>query len=77
MTKHGGARPATREDDGRHNNGGHPTKGGRKGWRVWAKLGETEFLFDAGRRNEAEAVAAFAKQIGYTVRIEKAGAIIL
>lgn len=70
MTTHGGARPKTRSDDAR---GGARQGAGRKRqtWRVWAKLGETEFLFDTGRRNEAEAVAAFAKQVGYEVRIEK------
>lgn len=75
-TTHGGARPKSRPDDAR---GGARQGAGRKRqtWRVWAKLGETEFMFDAGLRNEAEAIKAFAEMVGYEVRIEKAGAIIL
>jgi hypothetical protein len=81
MTTHGGARPNTkrRPDDGRIHNRNRSGKGGRKGWRIWARLGENEFIFEVGRRNEAEAIKAFAEQIGYEVRIEKitADAIIL
>jgi hypothetical protein len=71
--KHGGARPnqKTRPDDGRIHNRNRSGKGGRKGWRVWSRLNDQEFMFEVGRRNEAEAVKAFAEQIGYTVRLEK------
>ena len=70
-TQRGGSRPMVRPDDGRQHNRNHSGKGGRKGWRIWAKLGENEFIFEVGRANEAEAIKAFAEQIGYTVRLEK------
>ena len=71
MTTHGGPRPKVRPTDGRTRNRNRSGKGGRKGWRVYTSLGDNEFIFETGRKFEAEAIKAFAEQIGYTVRIEK------
>ncbi len=70
-TKHGGPRPATRPDDGRHANRGERGKAGRKGYTLTCTLNNQTFIFDVGRKAEVEAVKRFAEQLGYTVAVEK------
>lgn len=67
---HGGARPKTRQDDAR---GGARQGAGRKRqtWLVTTQLNGNKFIFPVGRKNEAEAIKAFAERIGYEVEIKK------
>lgn len=70
----GGPRPKTRPDDAR---GGPRDGAGRKGYTLTCVLGEQTFIFDVGRRAEADAVKRFAEKLGYSVEIERVGKAII